>query len=181
MKIIFIRHALAEELGHGKPGLDELRRIVKPGATQTRHLALALARLRLRPDILLTSPLVRARETADVIMENMKRCPEPLETDALTPEGSWADLRHEIARHGVQLAGRKGDKEAVLFAVGHQPNLSQMIMAALGSDPHEIRMKKSACVGLSWNDDKPQGMAGIFLALDPALAKILVKTSAAGK
>ena len=91
MKIIFIRHALAEELGHGKPGLDELRRIVKPGATQTRHLALALGLLRLRPDILLTSPLVRARETADVIVENMKRCPEPLETDALAPEASWAE------------------------------------------------------------------------------------------
>ena len=177
MKIIFIRHALAEELGHGKPGLDELRRIVKPGATQTRHLAVALALLRLRPDILLTSPLVRARETADVIAENMKRCPQPLETAALAPEGSWGDLRHEIARHGVQLAGRKGNKEAVLFAVGHQPNLSQMIMEALGSDPHEIRMKKSACVGLTWNDDKPQGMAGIFLALDPTLAKILVKVA----
>lgn len=175
MKIVFIRHAVAEDLGRGKPGIDEQRRIVKRGATDTRILAGVLEQLRLRPKILFTSPLVRARQTAEIIAENVKRCPDPIVTEALAPDGDWAELRREIARHGDKLAGHKGSKDAILFAVGHQPNLTEMILEAMTGEPATIEMEKSTCIGLSWNDDKPLGIPSIFLALDQSMIRLLTK------
>ncbi len=173
MKILFIRHAQAEELGHGKPGLDETRRIVKKGEAETRLLADALDRLGVRPKLLFTSPFVRAHQTADVLADRIRRCPDPKDTRSLVPGASWADLKREIARHGAELAGKKGD--VVLFAVGHQPGLSEMICDALGAKGKDFALGKSACVGLSWKDDKPYGTPEIFLALTVEQARTIAK------
>jgi phosphohistidine phosphatase len=167
-----VRHAQAEDLGHGKPGLDENRCIVKRGVAATRTVALALEHLRLRPKMIFTSPLVRARQTAEILADHIKRAPDPIETRALAPGASWAEFKREIARHGAKLAGKKGDS-VLLFAVGHQPNLSEMVMEALDGEASPFNLEKSACVGLAWDDDKPHGRPTVFFALEPDLAKRL--------
>jgi phosphohistidine phosphatase len=174
MKILFVRHAQAEERGHGKPGLDEERRIVTKGESATRALAVALERLRLRPKFIFTSPLVRSLQTAEILADHIKHAPDPIKTRALSPGASWADFKREIARHGAKLAGKKG-RSVLLFAVGHQPNLSEMITEALCGEPSSFDFAKSACVGLAWEDDKPHGAPAVFFALEPDVAKRLAE------
>ncbi|HSD65172.1 MAG TPA: histidine phosphatase family protein, partial [Vicinamibacteria bacterium] len=68
MQLLIIRHAIAAE--RGTPGIpDEERPLTPEGETKFREVAKGLARLVARPDALLTSPLLRARQTAAIAAE----------------------------------------------------------------------------------------------------------------
>jgi phosphohistidine phosphatase len=134
----------------------------------------ALNRLGIRPKLVFTSPLVRSRQTAEILSERIKHAPEPVETQALAPGAGWAQLKREIARHGAVLAGRKAATTLIVI-VGHQPGLSEMIIEALSGSPADFRFQKSACIGLEWEDDKPAGTPALFLALEPETARLVAK------
>ncbi|MBX7244235.1 MAG: histidine phosphatase family protein [Candidatus Sumerlaeaceae bacterium] len=172
MKIVFVRHAEAEEKGQGIPGADEHRKLTKSGQREARAVGRVLNSLKMRPAMIFTSPLVRARQTAEILQGQIKRSPDPCDTRALAPEGTWVDLQREIARHGDLFAGKNPDK-IVVFAVGHQPNLGRMITDALAGRNSGCILQKGACVALAWKDDKPQGAAEILFALTPDQAAVL--------
>lgn len=166
MRILFIRHTEAEEAGHGVPGLDADRRLTRKGRRDARLVGQTLEFLRVRPRLVLSSPYARAMETAEQVVAGIKRAPGIIPVKALEPGASWGDLRAELARHGDRLAGQKLDSTWV-FAVGHQPNLGEMVIAALGGRG-DLTLKKGAVVGLGWGDDKPEGPAAeICVVLNP--------------
>jgi phosphohistidine phosphatase len=108
-----IRHA---DAAPGEP--DELRRLTPEGRSQAEALGQRLAADGVRPDAILTSPLLRARETGDALAAALDCPSEP--SDALAP-GATAD--------GVRTAA-SGRGETILV-VGHQPDCGR-IAAALG-------------------------------------------------
>jgi phosphohistidine phosphatase len=115
MKVVLVRHA---EAVPGDP--DELRALTPAGHEQARRLGEQLRADGIRPDAVLTSPLLRARETgADLGFGE----PEPLE--ALSPGATAEDVRAATAGRGE-----------TVVVVGHQPDCSR-ITAALrgGSEP----------------------------------------------
>ena len=173
MRVLFVRHAEADELGHGIPGEDEKRPLTRKGRRQCEKLAAALEVLELKPRLILSSPLVRASETAEILSQNLKRAPEPIKTRSLLPAASWSDLKREIARHGDVLAGKRA-KAAVVIVVGHQPNLAEMVAVALTGMVSEFKIAKGGCVGLEWNDDKPLGDADLFIALNEVMIAQLI-------
>ena len=67
MELLVIRHAKAED--HGHPGGDGARALVAKGFEQSAKLGRLLKRVNRRPDVVLTSPLVRARQTAETLCE----------------------------------------------------------------------------------------------------------------
>ena len=67
MELLVIRHAKAED--HGHPGGDGARALVTKGFEQSAKLGRLLKRVDRRPDVVLTSPLVRARQTAETLCE----------------------------------------------------------------------------------------------------------------
>jgi phosphohistidine phosphatase len=119
MRLLLIRHTDALP---GDP--DELRPLSPEGRAAARELGRRLADQGLRPTAILTSPLLRARETGDAIGAALGCESEP--SDALAPGATADGLR----------AAAEGRGETVI-AVGHQPDCGQ-IAAALtgGEEPH---------------------------------------------
>jgi phosphohistidine phosphatase len=131
MRLLIIRHAIAVE--RGSPGFsDEERPLTPDGEEKFREAAAGLARLVDRPDALLTSPLLRAKQTAALAAEAWGRI-EPKQTDALAG-GSF----EEQARVLDRLAG-----DATVAVVGHEPHVSELLARLLGSrDADRLTFKK---------------------------------------
>ena len=111
MKVVLVRHA---EAAPGDP--DELRALTPAGHEQARRLGEELRADGLQPDAVLSSPLLRARETAaDLGFGD----PEPL--DELAPGATPDDLKAAIAARGE-----------TVVVVGHQPDCSRITAALRG-------------------------------------------------
>jgi phosphohistidine phosphatase len=111
MNLVLVRHA---EAAPGDP--DELRALTDAGHEQARQLGERLRREGLRPDAVLSSPLLRARETAADLGFGE---PEPL--DALGPGTTAEDVEAAIAGRGE-----------TVVVVGHQPDCSRITAALRG-------------------------------------------------
>jgi phosphohistidine phosphatase len=114
MRLVLVRHA---EAAPGSP--DELRTLTPEGREQARALGERLRAEGVLPDAVLSSPLLRARETAAALDLG-----EPEPDDRLAP-GATVDSVREAA------AGR-GD---VVLVVGHQPDCGQIAAALTGEEP----------------------------------------------
>jgi hypothetical protein len=102
--LYIVRHAIAEERGEAYPD-DELRPLSAKGMAKFRKAAKGLAKFGVTVDHVLSSPLVRARQTADILVEEIGGRPEIVETRALTPEASYEKLREALescARGGIR-------------------------------------------------------------------------------
>jgi phosphohistidine phosphatase len=90
-----------------------------------------------RPTLILTSPYVRARQTARIAAEQLEYDGQVLPVESLVPHGSpegvWQDLRDH------------GDETAVLLA-GHEPLLSRLVAYLLNAPALRVEMKKAGLV-----------------------------------
>jgi len=110
MRVVIVRHA---EAAPGSP--DELRTLTPAGRGQAHELGRRLRDEGIRPDAVLTSPLLRARETAQALDLG-----EPEPDERLAPGATADDVRAAV----------RGRGETVVV-VGHQPDCGR-IAAALG-------------------------------------------------
>jgi phosphohistidine phosphatase len=117
MKLYIVRHAIADP--HGSPGAkDEDRALTEEGIRKMHLAAAGLRRLDLIPDLILSSPLLRARQTAEILIEEFGKGMELKILPALAPSGMRRDLYASIASHGKNLNS--------LMLVGHQPSLGEL-------------------------------------------------------
>jgi len=114
VRVYLVRHAKADS---GEP--DELRALNDKGREQARELAERLARDGVRPDAVLTSPLLRARETADAIAKATGVQAEP--DERLAPGATADNLRDAVASRGQ-----------TVIVVGHQPDCGHIAAALTG-------------------------------------------------
>ena len=114
MRVFLVRHA---EAAAGEP--DELRRLTAAGRDAARALGERLAEK--RPAAVVSSPLLRARETADLIARACQL--EPTTDDNLAP-GATTDALRE-ATNG------KGE---IVVAIGHQPDCSEIVFELTGRE-----------------------------------------------
>jgi phosphohistidine phosphatase len=105
MKVVLVRHA---EAAPGDP--DELRTLTPEGHAQARALGERLRADGIEPDAVLSSPLLRARETAAGLGFG-----EPEPRDELSPGATAADVRTAVAGRG-----------RTVVVVGHQPDCSRI-------------------------------------------------------
>ncbi len=120
MRLILVRHA------HSDPGdPDSLRPLSSRGREEARALAERLAGE--EPDLVVSSPLLRARETAATIA---KAAEAELRIDErLAPGAAADDLLAAVEDAAVEDAG------ATVVTVGHQPDCSEIALALSGTDP----------------------------------------------
>ena len=117
VRVYLCRHA---EAAPGEP--DDLRELTATGREQARALAARLAALPEPPVLVVTSPLLRARQTATVIAAATGAS---LQVDARLEPGATADLLR------ASLDGVDGP----VATVGHQPDCSEIAVAVTGADP----------------------------------------------
>jgi len=121
MQLLVIRHGIAVE--RGTPGIpDEDRPLTPEGEEKFAEAAKGLASLVERPDALLTSPLLRAKQTAALAAAAWGKI-DPVETPALAG-GSFEEQAAVLDRY-------RGD--ATVAVVGHEPHLSALLARLLGS------------------------------------------------
>src|SRR6476661_1738505 len=98
LELYLIRHGIAAERGEEYPD-DSKRPLTSGGITRLRKEAKALEALGVAFDHIITSPLVRTRQTADVFAETLKSKPSVSVSDALAPAGTPAAVIQELAKH----------------------------------------------------------------------------------
>lgn len=128
MRICFFRHALAEDNTDGRL-MDAERQLTQRGITRTEQAAQFLAALGLQPDVLYSSPLVRARDTAAILGKQFGLA--VTETPLLAPGFNVNALERLVQ-------GLAGDAEVMV--VGHEPDFSGTIAALTGGG--RVEMKK---------------------------------------
>ena len=118
MRVFIVRHA---EAAQGEP--DDLRPLTEAGREVARSLGKQLAADGVQPDAVLTSPLLRARETAVEIARAVGRDAEP--DERLAPGATPADVRETVAGRGetVVVVGHQPDcgRAAAALGGGHEP------------------------------------------------------------
>jgi phosphohistidine phosphatase len=118
MKLYLLRHGDAAE--HGDPRYKENERPLTPkGIQRTKQLAHVLREMEISFDAILSSPLTRARETAEIIARGLKAQENLRFSEHLAPSGSMEELVHQVNTI------RPAPKSVVL--VGHEPYLSGFV------------------------------------------------------
>ena len=139
MTLYILRHGIAEEAAPG--GDDRARRLTARGRAKLRAAAEGMKAFGIRFDVLLTSPLVRARETAAIVSEVYGKSPVPRELAALasgvSPGETVRALKPYARSHAVMI-------------VGHEPGLSGVAALLLTGSPDGVRLalKKGGLIAL---------------------------------
>jgi phosphohistidine phosphatase len=166
MMIYLMRHGLAVE--PGSPGFrtDADRALTHKGRRQLRKIAGVMAEMELEFDLILSSPFVRARQTAEIVARALKLKKNLKFSNALAVDGDPALLLRQLER-------MKPMPENLLL-VGHEPGLSQLMSILLtGNTRMKIDFKKSGLCKLEINKLKLGACATLVWLLTPSQLKLL--------
>ncbi len=157
-QIYFIRHGIAADPEAYEN--DQERPLTAQGRAKTKAVAQQLKALGLVFDEILTSPLVRARQTAEILYQ-ADLAPHIAVTEALAPMGSFANWLEGLRQHG--------DRSIAL--VGHEPDLSQWAELLIwGEVQGVLQLKKAGIIGVEIPDDiDPIGNSILFWLTPPRL------------
>jgi phosphohistidine phosphatase len=153
MNCYFLRHGIAVEpqTWHGS---DDDRPLTPDGEKRMEREARGIANLDLDVDTIVTSPLLRARQTAEIVADRL-RIGKGLVEDARVAHGFDAD--------SVAAILHERDHAASVMFVGHEPTMSAAIGRLIGGA--SIELKKGALAGVELDD--PASSAGTLLCLIP--------------
>lgn len=138
MKLYFLRHGLAVQ-SEQWDGDDRGRPLTEEGVRKMAREAKALARLDLGLDRILTSPLVRARQTAELVAGELGLADGCVEDERLAPGFAVPDLVRILQAY---------PRSAALMLVGHEPDFSRVIGRLIGGGNVECRKGGIARVDL---------------------------------
>ena len=157
MLLYIVRHALAGQHGDPRYPDDALRPLAKKGHKQFRRLVKKLARRGFAPTVVATSPLVRCRQTAEIIRERLCPTPELVELDCLQP-GSQLDAL-------IAWSNERGAEE--LAWVGHAPDVDEMAVELIGGRAGAIRFAKGAVAAIGFDDRMAIGQGELRWLVTP--------------
>jgi len=166
VNLYILRHGIAVE--PGAPGYenDSERPLIPKGERRLRAAAAAMEKLELSFDLVLSSPFVRARQTAEIVVKELKLKRRLQLSDALTPGGSMKNL--------IQLLNElKPAPESVLL-VGHEPCLSRLIsLLVAGGENAAFEMKKGGLCKLEVENLRAGQCAKLAWLLTPAQLELM--------
>ena len=159
MKLYILRHGDAVE--HGDPRYNEnARPLTRKGVQRTRQLAHALRRMRIRFDVIRSSPLVRAKQTAEIVARGLRQ--EFSLTDALKPSANLRELVEDLNALGP-VAGS-------VLLVGHEPYLGNFVsLICTGGLDLPLKLKKGGLVRLEVEHLSPAKCAVLEWLIQPRL------------
>jgi len=146
MLVYFLRHASAGQ-SRANPALDDKRPLDKEGIGQCRDVGRLLRALDVRLDLIISSPLKRAAQTASLVGNELGDDFKLVLDPALSPGATYEDFRGLLHRHG---------KLDAVMVVGHNPSISTFLslLVTNGSFDQAVDMKKGAVARV--DDDSKQ-------------------------
>jgi phosphohistidine phosphatase len=160
MILFLMRHANAGTIREN-PALDAKRGLIKEGKEQCMLMARALSALKAPIDVIVSSPLKRAMQTAQLVGTELGYDAKVEISPALGLNASFSDFQALLAKYA--------DREAIL-AVGHNPNLFQFLgRLVTGNGGASIRMRKGSIARVDLENHPPR----LQMLIDPRTARAI--------
>lgn len=157
IELYLVRHAIAAERGPNYPD-DRERPLTSEGVARFKRVAAGLADLDVTLDIVLTSPLVRAHHTAELLVAGVSGKPRLEVLEALAPGGRQAQVVEAVTRYAKR--ARR------LALVGHEPDLGELAARYLRARG-TIEFKKGGVCCLELDGAVPEGPGTLKWLLPP--------------
>jgi phosphohistidine phosphatase len=158
MNLYLMRHANAG-LVRENPLLDAKRGLVKDGKEQCMTMARVLSALKVQVDVIVSSPLKRAMQTAQFVGTELGYDAKVEINSALMPDADYTTFQDML----VKYSGREG-----ILAVGHNPSLFQFLgKLVTGNGGANIRMRKASIARVDLERHPPQ----LQWVIDPRMAR----------
>jgi len=158
MNLYLMRHADAG-LPRENPVLDAKRALVKDGKEQCMLMAAMLGAFKVQVDVILSSPLKRAMQTAQLVGTELGFEGKVEVSQAMAMDASYSDFLRMLAKYS--------DREGVL-AVGHNPNLFTFLgRLVTGNGGANLRMRKGSVARVDLDRHPPQ----LQWLIDPRIAR----------
>ncbi|HEY4257359.1 MAG TPA: phosphohistidine phosphatase SixA [Candidatus Udaeobacter sp.] len=152
MELYFLRHGEADWPDWNKS--DDERPLTKRGKKQMREVAKFLDRLNVRPNLVVTSPLPRAAQTAEIAADYLKA--KLRKDELLAPGFGMSELRTVLKRHHAK----------ALMLVGHEPDFTTVISGLTGAS---LKLSKAGVALLDVNPEFEEGK--LLWLFPPKIAK----------
>lgn len=156
MLLYLLRHGVAMDREDPDCPPDAERPLTREGVDKTRQVARGLRKLGVKPDLIISSPLLRAIQTAEIAAGELSYAKDKIcRTPALEPEADPAELLKEISRL----------KKDEVLCTGHAPHVDELIAQAVGVRAAFTALKKAGAACLEF--DSPAASRGKLLWLFP--------------
>jgi phosphohistidine phosphatase len=163
LELYLIRHAIAAERGPKYPD-DRKRPLTAEGIKRFKDAVSGLVAIGTELDVILTSPLTRAEETAALLASGLKKR-VPVETiEALAPGGKFPAL--------VEAVTKQAKRHRRIALVGHEPDLGEMAARWLGARG-TVEFRKGAVCALDVDSATPRGPGTLRWLLPPRVLRHL--------
>ena len=163
-ELYIIRHGIAEERGDKWPD-DSRRPLTEEGMSRLKKSARGLIQIGVEFDVVLTSPLVRARQTADIVAAAFNSRPLIAVLESLSPGISPQTVLSDLEAHA---------KRARIALVGHEPGLGELA-AKLISARRPFEFKKGAICRIDVKTLPPAGPGALRWFAPPKMLRALRK------
>ena len=164
MLLYLVRHGIAIDREDPKCPAEAERYLTEEGIKKTREVARGVASFVEKPNSIVSSPYVRAMQTAEIFATAMKFPKQKIrKTNLLLPGSEPGAFFRELAKNK--------DVESV-FCFGHAPHMDELISAALGSKRDATSLKKAGVACLELRRVAPPAGTLIWLASPRLLKKL---------
>jgi phosphohistidine phosphatase len=158
VELYLIRHADAAPAGEGGITKDADRPLTAKGEEQARNLGQGLERKGMRPAVVVSSPLLRSRQTADLLVGAFSPPPPDVKVcEELAPDGK----RRRLSRYLRTLGATK------IALVGHQPDIGAFAAWLIGSKKAQIEIAKAGVAWITCEDSPGRGQGELVLLVAP--------------
>jgi phosphohistidine phosphatase len=166
MEIYILRHGIA--VSRGTPGYpNDDRPLTEDGIEKMTEAALGIAKIVDKFDVVVSSPLIRALDTAGIAAEAIKYKDEIVSTKFLMPGSLPSSL--------FDFLGKYKSKRSVLL-VGHEPHLGILASRLLGYDDSVIEFKKGGICRIDIDSMPPHSPGTLIWSLAPKQLRLIAKT-----
>lgn len=161
MDLFILRHGEAGQRVSTGRG-DFQRSLTTAGQKEVSDIAKSLKELGTKFDVVITSPLKRAHQTAAIVAKTLKIEKKMQDWDELSPEGNRIDLYNKLSHLKQQ---------SLVLVVGHEPYLSKMVSEIIfdGNDGGRIALKKSGLARIRIISSTPKFQGELRWLLTPKL------------
>jgi phosphohistidine phosphatase len=161
-ELYFIRHGVAENRGDEWPD-DAKRPLSADGMSRMRKSARGLVNIGVVFDVVLTSPLVRTRQTAEIIAGVYELRPPIITTEALAPGAGFPAVAAELEKHA---------RRSRIALVGHETAIGE-VAARIAGSRQPFPFKKGAVCRVDVNELPPDGPGTLRWFLTPKILRNL--------
>jgi phosphohistidine phosphatase len=163
MQLYIVRHGIAIDREDPKCPPDPERYLTEEGIEKTKQVAEGVVALGATADLLISSPYVRAMQTAEIFAELLKYPKEKIRRTELLLPGSEASLFYR------ELA--KDRQSKTIFCFGHAPQLDDVVAVGLGAKHQVTALKKAGVALLEFRRVSPPSGQLVWLASPKLLRK----------